>query len=162
MLLCIGGAGFTLRGYSLGTSTAYTVYYLNGSSTGQVGQFYFPMCWVEANLSGASIQYLRLTNTNTSATVAEFRALTVAPANIFVLGWNTSAHLTLDPTYTGLYKCTTDRAVTSQTYQLNVVGMYTMTVCIVSYNDETLDIGILSIVHVPKMMTSWQPLPFLV
>ena len=161
VFMCIGVVIVILQtGFTV--SAAYTTYYLNGSNTAQVGLFSLPQCSLILGASGGSLQYLRLTNTHTSTIVAEREAYAIAPdESLRKLFWNTSSHNTLDPTYTGLYRCTADAGMSAQTHQLNVVGMYTMTVCIVSYNDETLDIGILSIVHLPKMMTSWQPLPFL-
>ncbi|XP_065195820.1 uncharacterized protein LOC135827219 [Sycon ciliatum] len=110
----------SLRAPSLGVSTAYTVYYLNGSSTAQVGQFYLPACRAEGLATGGNGQYIRLTNTNTSTTVAERGAFDLTPAAIATLLWNTSSHDTLDPTYTGLYRCTSDVGDAPRTYQLNV------------------------------------------
>ncbi|XP_065181317.1 mucin-5AC-like [Sycon ciliatum] len=104
------------HGFGLKT---YTVYYLNGSSTELVGLDFLPSCSAEVLGAGASGQYLRLTNTDTSTTVADLGAFSIAPTTRpFSLFWNT---LTLDPTYTGQYRCITDIGNSSETYQLNVV-----------------------------------------
>ncbi|XP_065181286.1 latent-transforming growth factor beta-binding protein 2-like [Sycon ciliatum] len=100
---------------------SHTGYYLSGSSTAHVGQSFLPSCVVFELDSGASGQYIQLINTNTNATVAEQGAFTVPPSGHTLLYWNTSSHDTLDPTYTGLYRCITDTAMSEETYQINVV-----------------------------------------
>ena len=40
--------------------------------------------------------------------------------------WNTSAYPVLNTSYTGLYRCRTDTANSTTTYQLNVRGKFTL------------------------------------
>ncbi|XP_065182017.1 fibrillin-1-like [Sycon ciliatum] len=120
---CNGQVGVELSAPSLGGGlTSHIVYYLNGSSTAQVGPHYLPSCLAVGQGHGGSGQYFRLTNTNTSTIVAEQGAFTLEQ-DVFTsrLLWNTSSHATLDPTYTGLYRCITDVGMSPETYQLNVV-----------------------------------------
>ena len=132
-MVCAGLVPVELSARSLPGSLAYTVYYLNGSSTAHVGQFYLPECKATGLAAGGdgSAQYLRLTNADTGTIINEQGALNLAPAGSTpTLHWNTSSHATLDPTCTGLYKCSTDQVESPQTYRLNVVGMCSMTVYI--------------------------------
>ncbi|XP_065182268.1 neurogenic locus notch homolog protein 1-like [Sycon ciliatum] len=122
--VCSGGQVLVkLQPPSIGPApVSHTVNYLNGSSTAQVGLGYLPQCRATGRDAGGSGQYLRLTNTDTSTTVADLGAFAVGSfLDTPKLFWSTSSHDTLDPTYTGQYRCITDLGVSAQTYQLNVV-----------------------------------------
>ena len=119
-----------MRAIALPARTAFTVYYLNGSSTAQVGLGYLPSCRAKGINVGGNAQYLRLTNTDTGAISAERGGFTLLHTAATTLLWNTSAHPTLNPTITGLYRCSSDVGDVTGTYRLNVVGVCARVNCV--------------------------------
>ncbi|XP_065182312.1 uncharacterized protein LOC135813022 [Sycon ciliatum] len=125
--VCSGQVRVRMRAIALPARTAFTVYYLNGSSTAQVGLGYLPSCRAKGINVGGNAQYLRLTNTDTGAISAERGGFTLLHTAATTLLWNTSAHPTLNPTITGLYRCSSDVGDVTGTYRLNVVVLPKMT-----------------------------------
>eukprot|EP00117_Sycon_ciliatum_P006612 scpid80899/ scgid5282/ len=118
----VNGQSLDLRAIRLGTSTAYTAYYLTGQSTSQIGQLYLPSCLAQ----GATGSLIQLTNTNTGVVVGEHNQPfdQSGSATSTIVEWDTVKHPTLDGSYTGLYKCISDvpGAMTAQqTFRLHVV-----------------------------------------
>ena len=122
MLFCAGQV-LELKARRLGDSTAYTAYYLTGQSASKIGLSYLPSCWAEY----ATGRLIQLTNTNTGVVVGE-RNQPFDNSVIFgvtAAGWDSSQYSTLNSSYTGLYKCTSDITgwtTAPETYQLHVVG----------------------------------------
>ena len=119
-----------LRASRLGTSTMHTVYYLSGQSTSQIGLQYLPSC--QANSATGSL--IQLINTNTGVVVGEHNQPFDQSGTLSntIAGWDTTQHSTLNPSYTGLYNCTSDitgHMTARQAYQLHVVGKYKNTKC---------------------------------
>ncbi|XP_065187303.1 uncharacterized protein LOC135817930 isoform X2 [Sycon ciliatum] len=117
----VNGQSLDLRAVRLGT-TPFTAYYLTGQNTSQIGIQNLPSCLAV----GATGSLIQLTNTNTGVVVGEHTqpfaddTFGVTPA-----AWDFTLHPTLNPSYTGLYRCTSDitgRMTATQTYQLHVVA----------------------------------------
>eukprot|EP00117_Sycon_ciliatum_P016725 scpid80793/ scgid16028/ len=120
----VNGQSLDLRAIRLGTSTAYTAYYLTGQSTSQIGQLYLPSCLAQ----GATGSLIQLTNTNTGVVVGEHNQPfdQSGSATSTIVEWDTVKHPTLDGSYTGLYKCISDvpGAMTAQqTFRLHVLSL---------------------------------------
>ncbi|XP_065181993.1 uncharacterized protein LOC135812616 [Sycon ciliatum] len=110
----VKGRGVTLSASGTGqATTAFEVTFGDGQPTADVTN-YLPTCVV---LSGSG-PFIRLEKTEGSLVLAE----TGTFSGVTTVQVNTTAHPTLDTSYTGLYHCRTADRNSSQTYQLNIVA----------------------------------------
>ncbi|XP_065182018.1 uncharacterized protein LOC135812668 [Sycon ciliatum] len=125
--------------------TPYTVYYLTGQRTLSIGIQYLPHC----SAQGATGKLIQLTNTNTGVVVAEHNQpfTQSGTKDITSATWDFTQHSTLNSSYTGLYRCTSDitgHTTGRTTYQLHVVVPPTTPVLqtpVSVYNDTLYNIN---------------------
>ena len=100
-----------------------TAFFAEGESTATLGAG-LPSCTIVQQAGS----YLELYNVDTGFIAGRHGPFDNTPSGsggVTVVVWNTTAYRVLNTSYTGLYRCRTDTANSSATYQLNVRGKFT-------------------------------------
>ena len=96
-------------------TTNIVAYLADGQDTFDA-MFALPRCAV----SGGTGDYMELYNVDVGTPVASTGFFNNTPQTTTYIHWRTTHIGTLNTSFTGLYRCRTDTANSTQTYQLNV------------------------------------------
>ena len=101
-----------------------TAYFAEGEATAIVDQG-LPVCTILLQAGS----FLELYNIDTGFVAGRHGPFDNSPSGSGIVTgvlWNTTAYPVLKTSYTGLYRCRTDAANSTATYQLNIRGKYTL------------------------------------